>query len=457
VTDGNYHIVYFLGIGGIGMSALARWFKQKGYSVFGYDRTSTVLTKKLEEIGIPIHYEDAVNSIDSSILSSKDQTLVVYTPALPIDHLEFNYLRDQGYSIKKRSEVLGDITENVFTVAVGGTHGKTTTSTMLAHMLKYAGKNVTAFLGGISTNYETNYIEGNLTDDDAICVVEADEYDRSFLCLHPDYTIVTAMDADHLDIYGKKESLQDSFIEFMKLVPQGGSRLINEKVSDASQIEGIRYGIDLGDTVAKNIRVGDGIFIFDFQSVDAKINDLTLYQPGYHNVENAVAAIQVCLDMGVSPDEIRNGLSEYKGVKRRFEYLIRTDSLVYVDDYAHHPVEIDAFLGSLKVLYPTKKLTAIFQPHLYTRTRDFVDGFADSLSTADKVFLLDIYPAREEPIPGVTSDLIYERMKSKEKQMTTKESLVGLLDIDDIEVLATIGAGDIDTLVGPIKTKLTQV
>jgi len=439
------------------MSALARWFKEQRYSVFGYDRTSTVLTKKLEELGIPIHYEDAVGLIDSSILSSKDQTLVVYTPALPIDHLEFNYLKDQGYSIKKRSEVLGDITESVFTVAVGGTHGKTTTSTMIAHMLKYAGRNVTAFLGGISTNYETNYIDGNLSGDDAICVVEADEYDRSFLRLHPDYTIVTAMDADHLDIYGKKESLQDSFIEFMELVPQGGSRLINEKIIDASQIEGLRYGIDLGDTMAKNIRVGDGAFIFDFVSADVQINDLTLYQPGYHNVENAVAAIQVCLDMGVSPEEIENGLSEYKGVKRRFEYLIRTDALVYVDDYAHHPVEIDAFLGSLRDLYPTKKLTAIFQPHLYTRTRDFVDGFAESLSTADKVFLLDIYPAREEPIPGVTSEMIFERMRSKEKQMTTKESLVGLLDIDDIEVLATIGAGDIDTLVGPIKTKLSRV
>ena len=439
------------------MSALARWFKLEGYNVFGYDKISTPLTRELEEMGISIHYNDSIDLIDTTILSSKNQTLVVYTPALPDDHRELNHLRDLEYTIKKRSEVLGDITENVFTVAVAGTHGKTTTSTMLAHMLRYAGKNVTAFLGGISTNYGTNYVGGDLSAADAICVVEADEYDRSFLRLHPDYAIVTAMDADHLDIYGEKGSLQNSFLEFMSLVPQDGSRLINDKLIATSEIEGIRYGIERGKSFARDIRVAEGSFVFDFVSEEVQIPGLTLYQPGYHNVENAVAAIQVCLDIGLVPEDIRRGLSEYKGVKRRFEYLINTERLVYVDDYAHHPVEIDAFLGSLRVLYPTKKLTAIFQPHLYTRTRDFVDGFAESLSAADKVFLLDIYPAREEPIPGVTSELIFNKMKSTEKEMTTKESLVEKLNINDLEVLATIGAGDIDTLVEPIKIKLSEV
>ena len=439
------------------MSALARWFVQEGLQVCGYDRTPTPLTKELEDSGIKIHYEDSISLIDPAVLSDKNGILVVYTPAIPEDHKEFNYLKEKGYLIKKRSEVLGDISKDVFSVAVAGTHGKTTTSTMIAHILCNAGKNVTAFLGGISTNYNTNYIQGEIIENDAICVVEADEYDRSFLRLHPDYAIVTAIDADHLDIYGAKESLTHSFMEFIDLVPDSGKRLIHIKLSTHEGIQGKFYGIDEGESRAINVRVSDGAFVFDFDSDDTQILNLTLQQPGYHNVENAVAAIQVCLDLGVDQYLVKEGLSTYQGVKRRFEYLIRNDRLVYVDDYAHHPVEISAFLGSLRALYPEKKLTAVFQPHLFTRTRDFVDGFAESLSEADKVYLLDIYPAREEPIPGITSELIFNKMQSTEKQMATKESLLDLLDANEIEVLATIGAGDIDTLVAPIKMKLEEV
>lgn len=455
MISSKYHIVYFIGIGGIGMSALARWFAAQNCLVFGYDRTSTHLTEKLEESGISIHYEDSVSSIDDRVLKSKADVLVIYTPAIPGDHKELNYLKQAGYTIKKRSEVLGMITEDVYTVAVGGTHGKTTTSTMITHLLKNAGRNITAFLGGISTNYGTNYIEGDLTGDDPVCVVEADEYDRSFLRLFPDCAILTAMDADHLDIYGKKESLTNSFVEFLNLVPHSGSRIINDKLNEVSDITGVRYGLERGDAFANNIRVSGGAFVFDYISDEIEIKDIVLNQPGYHNVENAVAAIRTSQGLGLTEEEIKNGIESYKGVKRRFEYVIQTDKLVYVDDYAHHPVEIEAFLGSLRSLYPAKKLTAIFQPHLFSRTRDFVDGFAESLSAADEVFLLDIYPAREEPIPGVTSDIIFKRMRMKQKRLVNKEALVDNLEKNNLEVLATIGAGDIDTLVEPIKSKLS--
>jgi len=436
------------------MSALAKWFKNQGCKVSGYDRTSTPLTRELESSGIEIHYKDSLDMVPEEVISSSNDTLIVYTPAIPIDHKEFNYFKDQEYTIKKRSQVLGEITSDVYSVAVAGTHGKTTTSSMIAHLLRFGGKNVTAFLGGIATNYNTNYLEGDLSTPDAICVVEADEYDRSFLQLHPDYAVVTAMDADHLDIYGEKESLTKSFLDFMLLVPEKGTRLLNNKLAKISNA--LSYGLDHGNAFASNIRVSEGAFIFDFQSGDTIIKDLILNQPGNHNVENAVAAIQVCLHFDISTELIKKGLSEYKGVRRRFEYIIRTEKLVYVDDYAHHPVEIEAFLGSLKMLYPSKKLTAIFQPHLFTRTRDFVDGFAQSLSQADEVLLLDIYPAREKPIPGVTSEIIFDKV-SAQKKMATKESLMTYLDKNELEVLATIGAGDIDTLVEPIKQKLEQV
>jgi len=437
------------------MSALARWFNLQESKVYGYDKTSTPLTTELENLGIEIHFVDSLDLIPENVKANPESALVVYTPAIPEDHKEYNYLKENGFSIKKRSEVLGDITRDHYTVAVAGTHGKTTTSTMIAHLLKHAGKNISAFLGGIATNYNSNFIEGHLLEEDAICVVEADEYDRSFLRLHPDYAVITSMDADHLDIYGEIEALKNSFRDYLNLIPENGKRLINAGLDDVKDISGARYGIDQGHARAFNIRIEKEVFQFDFSNDNTIIRDLALHQPGYHNVENAVAAIKVCLDLGVDPDQLKKGLRNYEGVKRRFEYILRRKDLVYVDDYAHHPVEIEAFLRSLRALYPSKKLTAVFQPHLFSRTRDFAIEFAESLDKADEVFLLEIYPAREEPIEGVTSEIIFRKMKLKRKYLTTRDKLISVLVERNIEVLATIGAGDIDQLVEPLKIKLS--
>ena len=456
----NYHSVYFIGIGGIGMSALARWFNHNGFSVSGYDKTPTSLTSKLIEEGIKIHFEDDINQIPEKIKSDQSGSLIIITPAIPKHHAELNYLKDNGFELYKRSQVLGMISAEFHLVAVAGTHGKTTTSSMIAHLLKHAGRDITAFLGGIATNYNSNYIANQNKDGKAIAVVEADEFDRSFLTLHPDVAVVTSADADHLDIYGDKTHLEDSFKAFISQVKANGKLFINEKiakdlVSDDYDKSANTYGINRGQFFASNITMSSGFFEFNYCDEQCNINNLMLGVPGFHNVENATVAIAVALDLGLTPEEVKAGIESYRGVKRRFEYIIKSEKIVFVDDYAHHPTEIESFLKSLKAMYPDKKVTAIFQPHLFSRTRDFVDGFAESLDIADEVILLDIYPAREEPIEGVTSKIIFDKMKT-EKVLINKEMLLSHLETEDFEVIATIGAGDIDKLVQPIKEHLNE-
>ena len=454
----HIHSVYFLGIGGIGMSALARWFKHNGKAVSGYDRTATPLTKALQSEGIAVHFEDSLEAIDARVRLSTEGVLVVFTPAIPKDHAEKAWLEQQGYTIMKRAEVLGLITQNMKSIAVAGTHGKTTTSSMIVHLLKSAGVDCTGFLGGISTNYNTNMILNDSPE--SVAVIEADEFDRSFLTLHPDTAVVTAIDADHLDIYGDKESLKESFSLFVSQIDEQGKLFAKAGVgsqivaSDATyQHKG--YALEGADITADNLRIEDASFVFDYSDGQEVIEGIRLNVPGYHNVENMLAAISVTRTMGADAAAIREGVSSYAGVKRRFEYLIRTDELVYIDDYAHHPVEIEAFLSSVKDLYPQKKVTAVFQPHLYTRTRDFAAGFSASLSLADELIMLDIYPAREAPIAGVTSEMILNEVTLENKLLSSKEALVSNIRAWQPEVVCTIGAGDIDQMVKPIKAALS--
>lgn len=456
----DLHIVYFVGIGGIGMSAIARWFNQHGILVYGYDRVETPLTKALIQEGIEIHYEDNVALIPKEFKTDLKGRLVVYTPAIPKNNTELNYLKSSGYEMMKRSEVLGLITKNTFTVAVAGTHGKTTTSSMVAHLLKHAGKDIAAFLGGLSTNYNSNFIINKELTDKTITVVEADEFDRSFLTLYPDMAIITSMDADHLDIYGDKNALKESFGDFICQIKEGGHLFINDNIEyqglvEDAQCERATYGINRGQFFAVNLRISGDTFVFDFSSKGQLIEGLSLGVPGYHNVENMVAAIAVVLELGLSPEEIKKGIASYNGVKRRFEYVFKQDGVIYIDDYAHHPTEITAFLKSVKEMYVDKKVTAIFQPHLYSRTRDFAIEFSESLSLADEVLLLDIYPARELPIDGVSSEMVYQNINTI-KHMCKKEDVINVLSDRDIEVLVTLGAGDIDQLVTPIKNYITD-
>ncbi len=455
----DYNNVYFLGIGGIGMSALARWFNRNGFQVAGYDKTSTSLTNELESEGISIHFNDDPAEIPAEFLEDRDHLLVIYTPALPADHLEMSYIRDLGIPLFKRSQILGKITENLFTIAVAGTHGKTTTSSMIAHILKFAGKDIAAFLGGIATNYRSNFIanEGDLQH--ALAVVEADEFDRSFLTLMPDLAVVTSADADHLDIYGDKESLKESFREFIKRVKKNGHVFIREGleknlIPNDLQASVHTYGLNRGQFFASNITIERGFFVFDYTDHEYLIKGIRLGVSGFHNVENATVAMAIALSMGVEPGTVKAAMESYSGVKRRFEYLLRTDKIVFVDDYAHHPEEISAFLKSLRALYPNKKITAVFQPHLFSRTRDFADEFGESLSLADDVILLEIYPAREKPIPGVNASMILNKIRHTDKVVSTKEGLIDVLEGKTLEVVATIGAGDIDQLVAPLKNYL---
>ncbi|MEJ2004621.1 MAG: UDP-N-acetylmuramate--L-alanine ligase [Cyclobacteriaceae bacterium] len=457
----DYNSVYFLGIGGIGMSALARWFNRNGFQVAGYDRASTHLTGELIDEGIAVHFEDDPSLIPSDFLEDRDHLLVIYTPAIPAEHLEMNYIRDLKIPMFKRSQVLGKITENIFTVAVAGTHGKTTTSAMIAHILKSAKKDVAAFLGGIASNYNSNIIANNGSLENALAVVEADEFDRSFLTLVPDLAVVTSVDADHMDIYGDIETLRESFRMFLSKVRDNGRVFVREGLDKEIIPENIKasvhtYGLNRGQFFSSNITIDNGFFVFDYTDHEFLIKGLKLGVPGFHNVENATAAIAVALSLGVKPAEIRDGLLSFRGVKRRFEYLLRTDKVVFVDDYAHHPEEISAFLKSLRALYPNKKITAIFQPHLYSRTRDFAEGFGDSLSQADDVILLEIYPAREKPIPGVNASMILNRIRHTDKVLSTREGLIDMLEGKTLEVVATIGAGDIDQLVEPLKNYLKE-
>jgi UDP-N-acetylmuramate--alanine ligase len=453
----NYNNIYFLGIGGIGMSALARWFNRKGLAVSGYDRTSTTLTKELEQEGIAIHYEDAVENIPGEVSSEKDKTLVVFTPAVPKDHKEYNHLKDNGYTIMKRSEVLGLITKDYKTIAVAGTHGKTTTSSMVAHILKVAGKNMVGFLGGITTNYNSNLVMHGDVNANTIAVVEADEFDRSFLRLFPHVAIVTSADADHLDIYGDHEALVQSFKDFIKQINKDGLLIIHESVDELltgdTHVKKSTYSMSRGQFFASSITAKGGFFEFDLQGL-SKVEHIKLGVPGFHNIENAIAASMAASAFKIPSYVIREALESFTGVKRRFEYIIKGRRVVYVDDYAHHPTEIEAFLKSMKSLYPGRKLTVIFQPHLFTRTRDFAAGFSKSLSLADELFLMDIYPARELPIPGVDSDMLLAGITSRVKIRCRKDDLMSKLESVDADVIVTIGAGDIDNFVEPIKKML---
>lgn len=453
----SYKSIYFLGIGGIGMSAIARWFHVNGYQVAGYDKTPTRLTATLQEEGITIHFTDEVAEINESYKNPED-TLVVLTPAIPKDHTEWAYFRENGFTVLKRSQVLGLLTEEMFLIAVAGTHGKTTTSSMVAHILKHSGKNVAAFLGGITQNYQTNFLLNEPTEQlrDVWCVVEADEFDRSFLTLHPDLAIVTSTDADHLDIYGSGEEVLKSFGDFVSQIKPDGTLFLRNGLPLINQTKAqIRtYSFEDGDYHVNNCRIADNRFKFSIVYPGGICEDISLMVPGFHNAENAVAAFAVCLKTGLSPEEIREGINTYRGVKRRFEYHLQHPEAVYIDDYAHHPSEVEAFLKSVKALYPDRKVTAIFQPHLFTRTRDFQEGFAESLSLADQIILLDIYPARELPIPGITSEIIFEKITSAEKIRCQKDDVIELLKTIPTEILVTIGAGDIDTLIDPIRSHL---
>lgn len=451
----NIHRVHFLGIGGIGMSAIARWFKHLGKVVSGYDRTPSALTDMLQAEGMDICFEDRLDKIPEKVKESKHECLIVWTPAMPKDSPQLNYFRGQGFSLYKRAEVLGLITAGMPAVAVAGTHGKTTTSSMVAHLLKVGGVNISAFLGGLTQNYQSNLILSNDRQEEPVVVVEADEFDRSFLHLHPNVAVVTSVDPDHLDIYGDGQEMLNGFRSFVQLIPAEGILYISEsasqKLGESISVADKRvYGLNSSDYTAQNIIPRKDSFQFDYASPACAIEGLTLYMPGFHNVENAIAAISIALDYGVSVDLIKEGIASFKGVKRRFEILVQQDDRVYIDDYAHHPEEIRAFLTSVKAMYPERKVTAVFQPHLFSRTKDFAQEFSKSLSLADEVILLDIYPARELPMEGVHSSMLLEDITSQLKSLQSKEGLIPYLKENQPEVLVTIGAGDIDRLVAPL-------
>lgn len=437
--------IYFIGIGGIGMSSLARYFAMNGKNVAGFDKVRTGITIGLEDIGVEIHYEDSVELIPQKFKSSKD-TLVVYTPAIPSIHTELTYFNQNGFSVMKRAQVLGEITKNTLCLAVAGTHGKTTTSTILGHILKESGVNATSFLGGVSENYNSNLILGG----DKISVVEADEFDRSFLQLSPDIACVTSMDADHLDIYGEKDELEKSFNEFAAKV---SDTLI---VCKGLPLEGLTYAVnEKADYYADNIKIKNGKYIFDVKTPTEIIRNVEFNLPGKHNVLNAVAALAMANNFGVSLQVIAKALLSFKGVHRRFSYRIKSENLVLIDDYAHHPTEINAVVSSVREMYPTEKVLAVFQPHLYSRTRDFADDFAESLSRFDEVILLDIYPAREKPISGVTSEWLMGKMTLKNKKLSNKIMLVDTIKQSDAVIKVIIGAGDIGEMVVNITKELS--
>lgn len=456
----QYDNIYFLGIGGIGMSALARWFMKKGLKVSGYDKTATALTSSLQQEGMIIHFDDNVQSIPKEVIESKDRTLVIFTPAIPKDHQEHAYLKEKGYTIMKRSEVLGLISKDYVTIGVAGTHGKTTTSSMVAHILKTAGKNMVAFLGGITTNYNSNLVMQGEVTKDTIAVAEADEFDRSFLRLFPQIAIVTSADADHLDIYGDHDSVIASFKDYIRQINKGGYLVIHESVAeklagDVNHVTKNIYSMSRGQFFAGNITARSGFFEFDIHGL-GMVEHIRLGVPGFHNIENAIAASVAASHCGVDLQTIKKALESFTGVKRRFEFVVKGKRVIYVDDYAHHPAEIEAFLRSMKSMYPSRKLTVVFQPHLFTRTRDFAEGFSQSLSLADELLLMDIYPARELPIPGVDSDMIFKDVTSAVKIRCNKGDLMQKLEKMDIDVLATVGAGDIDTFIEPIRNMLNK-
>lgn len=438
--------VYFIGIGGIGMSALARYFRRIGKDVSGYDKTPSQLTSELMSEGISICFDDAVSLIPKQFVSNS--TLVVVTPAVPKDHKGWSYFKSNHYQIKKRSEVLGMITKDSFCFAVAGTHGKTTTSALLGHILYSAGVDVTAFVGGIVENYKTNLIGSGA----AVTVVEADEFDRSFLHLYPDMSCVTSMDADHLDIYENAEAFEASFREF-------AAKTKNERLFIAAglPLKGISVGVlQNADYTAYNIRVENGLYVFDAQLPTGVIPNISLSMPGHHNISNAMMALAMAHTYGISATSIVEAFKSFKGIRRRFSYQIRREDFVYIDDYAHHPTEIASIHQAVRELYPNKEIAVVFQPHLYSRTRDFAQGFAESLAVFDQIFLMEIYPARELPIPGINAAYLFDKISNPNKKLVSKDDLIPTLQKTDAQVVVTLGAGDIGTLVEPIKNALYE-
>ena len=478
----NIKTAYFLGIGGIGMSAIARYFNHLGIKVMGYDKTPTALTNELIKEGIDIHFEDIGDEV-SNFEFNISNLLVVLTPAIPANHQEWAWFKNNGFTILKRSQVLGLISQNHQTIGVAGTHGKTTTSTLIAHILKQSSVDCNAFLGGISTNYNTNLLltsskfevqssklinnsSESITSNQPInnstnqqfVVIEADEFDRSFLTLHPSIAIITSTDADHLDIYGEHHELKKSFLDYTNKLVSGGTLIIKKELDliDDLSVNYLTYSIQTeADIYAKNIKITKGDYTFDLVYKGTEITGLQLGIPGLHNVENAVAASAACLMSGVTESELRAALLSFKGVKRRFEYIIKSENQIYIDDYAHHPEELRAIISSVKNMYPENEIVVAFQPHLFSRTRDFVDGFAESLSIANEVFLLDIYPARELPIEGVTSKIIFDKITSK-KHLVSNAQLLEAVKTNQPRVFLTLGAGDIDLLIKPIKEILEK-
>jgi UDP-N-acetylmuramate--alanine ligase len=441
--------IYFIGIGGIGMSALARYFISRGAAVSGYDKTSTPLTRELEAEGIPVHYEERVGLIP------KDVDVVVYTPAIPPQHAELVYYREHKYPVVKRSDVLQWITESSFNICVGGTHGKTTVSSMTAHLLRHSGYGCNAFLGGIAANYQTNF----WSSEKNVAVVEADEYDRSFLKLVPDVAIITAMDPDHLDIYGTPEEVENAFVQFSQKIKPGGCLVTKKGLSRESELRAAHhYTYSLDDTgadvYASSLQVKHGSYHFDVLNKNWVLKDVVLHMGGLHNIENTIAAITVAKYLGIEDDKIKAAVADFKGVRRRFEYALKTDMHVLIDDYAHHPEELRALLSGVKSIFPGEKIVLIFQPHLFSRTKDLADEFAVSLDMADEVILLPIYPARELPVEGITSELLLRKMKTAKRIVLQKEEMKQWIADNRPKLVVMAGAGDIDALVNPVKELL---
>jgi len=446
----HFDRAYFIGIGGIGMSAIARYFHQKGWIVGGYDKTSTVLTRELESEGLALHYEDWGSNIPAEF-TDPSNTMVVYTPAIPKDMGELLHLQQAGYSVLKRAQVLGMITRDSRALCVAGTHGKTTTSTLLAWILDQSSFKCSAFLGGISSNFDSNFVSH---PESPYTVIEADEFDRSFLQLSPWISIVTSTDADHLDIYGDDTTFQAGFQAFADLLDPQGVLIHHAKVSLRAE-RSISYGIDcLADYEGSNLRSVDGRFLFDLEAPQGRMEAIELGIPGIHNVENAIACIALAFELGMDENTLRKALAGFKGVKRRFEYHVRSENLVYIDDYAHHPTEIQALISSVRLLYPDQRITGVFQPHLFSRTRDFFEGFVQTLSQLDEVILLPIYPARELPMDGITSDALCAKIHGPKASVLSPEAALENLSQRTEGILLTIGAGDIDLLVAPLSKAL---
>lgn len=441
----KFKIMYFLGIGGIGMSALARYCHSLGIEIHGYDLTPSKLTSQLISEGMRIHFTEDVSQIPEKT------DLVVLTPAIPKNNAELKYVEANNYEIVKRSQLLGMLSKISFTIAVAGTHGKTSIGSMISHMLFSSGKNVTALIGGVMSNYDSNTIISKQTD---YLVLEADEFDRSFLWLKPDISVISSMDDDHLDVYNESSALTKAFTDFAQKTNDNGLLVYQQELNnlDNLNIRKTKYGFSVNsDLRAEKIKVVDGYFVFDLKSQNREILEIKMQVPGRHNIENALAAAAVCIELGLNNDEIKLGLESFKGVERRFEYRLRASDRVFIDDYAHHPKEISSTLNAVKELYPDKTICAVFQPHLFSRTRDFVEGFARSLEIADEIILLDIYPARELPIKGVTSKIILDKIQKKQKSILSNDELINQIKTNKPEVLVTLGAGDIGLLVDELQ------